>query len=158
MLKLNPGLFWLDLLPGVRVQVEPVSTAAYLLARHAARAAVEAGDADDTAEAQIKVDAHVAFTVALAERGIRAWEGVGDAQGQPVDPTPETIRQLLGHYPAFEAFDRLYVGPVVAEEAEKNVSSPSRTGSSATAKATAGDVETTETTDLGPADPATAAP
>lgn len=156
MITLNASPYWLDLLPGVRVEVAPVSTPGYLLARQAARDAVEAADTDGLTEAEIRVAAHVAFTEALAVRGVRAWEGVGGEDGEPIDPSPETIRQLMGHYPVFEAFDRLYVGPVVAQEAEKNASSPSRTGSSATAKATAEDAA--KTTDLDPAPPATPAP
>lgn len=146
MLKLSSGPFWLDLIPGVRVEVDPVTTAGYLLARQAARVAVETSDDEGAAEDEVRVGAHVAFTQALAVRGIREWEGVGGEDGEPVEPSREAIIQLLDHYPAFEAFDRLYVGPVVAAEAEKNESSPSRTGSSVTAKATAEDAATQATT------------
>ncbi|MDP3405048.1 MAG: hypothetical protein Q8S03_10190 [Brevundimonas sp.] len=119
MLKLYAGPEWLDLLPGVRVQAQPVTAQAYLLARQASRVAVEAADAEGADENEVRVAAHLAFTVELAVRGIVAWEGVGDAEGEVVEPTREAVTALMGHYPAFEAFDRLYVGPVIAAEAEK---------------------------------------
>lgn len=147
MLKLSSGPFWLDIAPGVRIEFDPIDPAAFIMARHAARAALKGGGDDAGVRSQ------VAFTCYLAQRGIRSWEGVGDAEGVPVEPTRDqvikgeageadrvvagTISRLLNHYPAFEAIDRLYVGPVLLEEAEKNVSSPSRTGPTATATTTA---------------------
>jgi hypothetical protein len=108
--------FWLDLLPGVRVQVRPVSVAAMLLARAAAAEILkEKGEAPDAT-----ITAGEAFTRALARSGIVGWEGIGDAEGQPVEPTPERIDQLLEHWPAFDAIDRLYVGPAIVQDAEKN--------------------------------------
>lgn len=147
MLKLNDGLFWLPILPGVRVQFAPVSPAAFILARaEARRVFLEGGD-------DAQVNSQVAFTHALATRGIVAWEGVGDAEGEPVAPTQDevvkdaageivefrkgTITRLLENYSAYESIDRLYVGPVLDQEAEKNESSPSRTGPFATATPTA---------------------
>lgn len=143
MLKLNDGLFWLTILPGVRVQLAPVTPAAFILAREQARRVFQEGDDD------AQVNAQVAFTHYLASRGIVAWEGVGDADGEPVPPTRDegikdasgevvevrkgTITLLLENYSAYESIDRLYVGPVLDQEAEKNASSPSRTGPSATA-------------------------
>ena len=119
MLKLTPAIrdsFWLDLLPGVRVQTRPVSVAAMLLARAAAGEALkESGEKDDGT-----VRAGEAFTRALARAGIVAWDGVGDEAGALVEPSPERIDQLLDHWPAFDAFDRLYVGPALTQDAEKN--------------------------------------
>ena len=48
-----------------------------------------------------------------------AWDGVGDAAGEAVEPSPERVDLLLDHWPAFDAFDRLYVGPALAQDAEK---------------------------------------
>lgn len=120
MLRLAPSErspVWLDLLPGVRVQVRPVSVAAMLLARAAAGAVLKsAGEEDDGT-----IRAGEAFTRTLARSGILAWEGIGDADGLPVEPSPERIEQLLDHWPAFDAIDRLYVGPALVQDAEKNV-------------------------------------
>ena len=119
MLKLGSAEqapFWLDLLPGVRVQVRPVSVAAMLLARASAGVVLKSAGEDDGT-----IQAGEAFTRALARSGIVAWEGIGDADGLPVEPSPERIEQLLDHWPAFDAIDRLYVGPALIQDAEKNV-------------------------------------
>lgn len=119
MLKLTPVArepFWLDLLPGVRLQVRPISVATMLLARAEAGAVLkEEGEREDGT-----IRAGEAFTRAFARSAIVAWDGVGDAAGEPVEPSPERIDQLLDHWPAFDAFDRLYVGPALIQDAEKN--------------------------------------
>lgn len=120
---------WLDLLPGVRVRVRPVTVADMLLARAAAAEALgPAREKDDGAAASdavpdraVTVAAASAFTRSLALSGILAWEGVGDAMGRPVEPTPDRIAELLEVWPAYEAIDRLYVGPALARLDEKNV-------------------------------------
>lgn len=152
MLKLAGGPIRHELLPGVIVEFDPITTPAYLRAREAAKAAVRAEpDHED-----VRAKAQVAFVKSLCETGIRSWEGVGDENGAIVEPTrdrwegegdaavliPGEISKLLDYYPAFESIERLYAGPVLEAEAEKNGSSPSRTGSSATAIATAEAAET----------------
>lgn len=107
--------FWLDMLPGVRVQFRPVSVAAILLARTAAADVLRAGGDD------AMVKAGVAFTRSLAHSGIAAWEGIGDAEGSPVEPSKDTIDAALELWPVFDAIDRLYVGPAIIQDAEKNV-------------------------------------
>lgn len=116
MLKLAPPRepFWLDLVPGVRVQFRPVTVAAILVARSAAADVLRAGGED----AEIK--AGLAFTRALALSGIAGWEGIGDADGAPVEPGKETIDAALELWPVFDAIDRLYVAPAIAQAAEKN--------------------------------------
>jgi hypothetical protein len=106
---------WLDVIPGVRVQFRPISVAAILIARTAAADVLRAGGDD------VMVKAGVAFTNSLAHSGIAAWEGIGDADGNPVEPTRETIDAALEHWPVFDAIDRLYVGPALIQDAEKNV-------------------------------------
>lgn len=106
--------FWLDLVPGVRVQFRPISVAAILLARTAAADVLRAGGDD------IMVKAGIAFTRSLAHSGIAAWEGIGDADGNPVEPSKETIDAALELWPVFDAIDRLYVGPALIQDAEKN--------------------------------------
>ena len=89
--------FWLDVLPGVRVQLRPVTVTAILLARTAA-----------------------AFTRSLAHSGIAAWEGIGDKDGNPVEPSRETIDAALELWPVFDAIDRFYVAPALIQDAVKN--------------------------------------
>ena len=117
MLKLNTDRapVWLDLVPGVRAQFRPITVAAILLARTAAADVLRAGGDD------AMVKAGIAFTRSLAHSGIAAWEGIGDADGNPVEPTKETIDAALEHWPVFDAIDRLYVGPALIQDAEKNV-------------------------------------
>jgi len=117
MLKLafNREPFWLDLLPGVRVQFRPITVAAILLARTAAADVLRAGGEDSM------VKAGVAFTRSLAHSGIALWEGIGDADGKPVEPNKETIDIALEIWSLFDAIDRLYVGPALIQDAEKNV-------------------------------------
>jgi hypothetical protein len=114
-LALDREPFWLDLVPGVRAQFRPVSVAAILVARAAAAEVLRAGrdDAD--------VRAGLAFTRSLAQSAILAWDGIGDADGNPVEPTPDTIDQALELWPVFDAIDRLYVAPAIAQGEEKNV-------------------------------------
>jgi hypothetical protein len=138
MLKLAPPQrdpYWLDLVPGARIKVRPISVAAIIAARHAAAEAMKATEAPKAAEAEaIKTQdamkspdsdavyvGSAAFTRSLARWGILAWEGVGDAAGAPVAPTPGTIDALLEVWQAFDAIDRLYVAPALLGEQEKNV-------------------------------------
>ena len=107
--------FWLDLLPGVRVQFRPITVAAILLARTAAADVLRAGGDD------AMVNAGCAFTRSLAHSGIAAWEGIGDADGNPVEPNKDTIDAALEVWSLFDAVDRLYVGPALLQDAEKNV-------------------------------------
>lgn len=94
MLRLNLARepHWLDLRLGVRVRVEPLTTALMVAARSdpAVRDLPE-GTADDAVA--------IVFAKALAERAILDWEGVGNGDGQPVPVTPEGIAALLDGCP-----------------------------------------------------------
>jgi hypothetical protein len=79
----------------------------------------------------------IPFAVALARLAIVAWEGVGDAKGNPVEPGPETIPALMDIWPIFEAFQTRYVQKGLLLEQEKNASAPSQPGSGAGARTTA---------------------
>jgi hypothetical protein len=68
---------------------------------------------------------------------VLAWEGIGDADGKPIDPSPEAIDALLDVWPIFEAFQLTYVSKGLLLEQEKNVSAPSPNGPSAGATDTA---------------------
>lgn len=121
---------WLDLGSGLRLHVLPVTTAIMVAARN--DPAVEALPKDASQEQMALVMAK-----AVARRVVTDWEGVGDANGKPVAVTPEGIDSLLDIWPVFEAFQTRCLAPHLMLEAEKNVSSPLPTGTSAGAKATA---------------------
>jgi hypothetical protein len=151
MLKLNLARSpaWLDLLPGVRVKLAPLTTALMVAARSdiasdlpaSARGAADGdNDADDGAEAADSAGTEalaLAMAKALARRAVLDWEGVGDAEGAPIPVSPEGIDALLDLWPAFEAFQSRYVAGGLLLEQEKNVSAPSPTGTTAGATATA---------------------
>src|SRR6056297_2599882 len=113
---------WHDLAPGVRVQLRPLTTALMVATR------------SDPAVGAVPEDA---FAKALARRAVLAWDGIGDADGKPIDPCPEAIDALLDVWPIFEAFQLTYVSKGLLLEQEKNASALSPTGPSAGATATA---------------------
>ncbi|MCW3782129.1 hypothetical protein [Defluviimonas salinarum] len=132
MIRLNLSAvpFWHAFLPGLKLQLLPLTTALMVATR--ADAAVEglAPEASDEERA-------VAFAKALARRAVLAWEGIGDADGNAIDPSDEAIDALLDIWPIFEAFQLTYVSKGLMLEQEKNVSAPSPNGPSAGATATA---------------------
>jgi hypothetical protein len=132
MLRLNLARepYWLDLGHGVRLHVEPLTSALMMAAR--ADPAVEALPEDTGTEALALVMAK-----AVARRAVLDWEGVGDAEGRPLPVRPEGVDALLEVWPIFEAFQLAYVAKGLVLEQEKNVSAPSPSGTSAGAAATA---------------------
>ena len=121
---------WHDLAPGVRVQLRPLTTALMVATRSDPVVECLPEDASDEERA-------VAFAKALARHAVLAWEGVGDADGNPIDPSPDAIDALLDIWPVFEAFQMTYVSKGLLLEQEKNASAPSPSGPSAGAAATA---------------------
>jgi hypothetical protein len=121
---------WLDLAPGLRLLVGPLTTALMVSAR--ADPAIESLPEGASQEALA-----LAMAKAVARRAVLDWEGVGDAMGQPTPVTPEGIDALLEIWPVFEAFQTMYVAKGLILDAEKNVSAPSPTGPSAGATDTA---------------------
>ncbi|SUZ33226.1 hypothetical protein ROE7235_02995 [Roseibaca ekhonensis] len=121
---------WHDLAPGVRVQLRPLTTALMVATR--ADPEVEAIPEDATDETRA-----MAFAKALARRAVLDWEGIGDADGIAIAPSPEAIDALLDIWPIFEAFQLTYVSKGLLLEQEKNASAPSPTGNWAGARATA---------------------
>ena len=75
---------WHDLAPGVRVQLRPLTTALMVATRRDAIVERLAADASD-------VERAVAFAKALARRAVLAWEGIGDADGNPAVATTERL-------------------------------------------------------------------
>lgn len=126
MLKLagaEPQWFDLDLPQGaVRVQLRPITRTAVRRARAIAGAALAGNDNPDLAAIGEDVSA------ALLKDAIVAWEGVGDADGNPAPVTPDNIDLLLQHPDAFAALDRAYCLPWYERDREKNASSGSPAG------------------------------
>lgn len=109
--------------PACRVLVRPFSRLGRAAATERLQAALEAGAGHE--------EAFVAFVVGLAAWATQDWEGVGDEAGQPIPCTPADVRELLlQHDAAYNAFNRLYVTPVIEGDNEKNGSSPSPRGTS----------------------------
>ena len=81
----------------MRLRVAPLTTALMVAAR--SDLAVEA--LPETASDEERA---LVFAKAIARRAVIDWEGVGDADGNPVPVTPEGIDALLEVWPIFEAF------------------------------------------------------
>ena len=115
---------WLDLAPGLRLLVGPLTTALMVSAR--ADMAIET--LPDTASTE---ELALAMAKAVARRAILDWEGIGDADGNEVPVSPEGVDALLEIWPVFEAFQTGYVAKGLILDAEKNVFAPSPSGPSA---------------------------
>src|SRR6056297_603255 len=121
---------WHDLVPGVRVQLRPLSTALMVATRSDPVVENLPDEASDEERAMV-------FAKALARRAVLAWDGIGDADGNPIDPSPDAIDALLDVWPIFEAFQLTYVSKGLLLEQEKNASAPLPNSPSAGASATA---------------------
>ena len=121
---------WLDLAPGLRLLVGPLTTALMVSAR--ADPAIEALPDGASQEALA-----LAMAKSVARRAVLDWKGVGDDAGNIVPVSPEGIDALLEIWPVFEAFQTMYVAKGLILDAEKNVSAPSPNGPSAGVKDTA---------------------
>ena len=114
---------WLDLGHGVRLLVEPLSTAVMMAARSDPAVRAVAGDnADLEGATGSDPDDQIAVIVAkaVARIVVKNWEGIGDADGQPIEPTPDRIDALLDIWPIFEAFQTRYIAGGLILELEKN--------------------------------------
>jgi hypothetical protein len=109
-LNLKREPYWLDLAHGVRLHVRPITTAFVMAARVQAMK-----DAEDDAATR-----SAALLKNLAQLAVIDWEGVGDADGNPAPVSPEAIAALLDLWPIADAFERLYLGPALVLEQEKN--------------------------------------
>ena len=110
---------WVELGHGVRVQGGAADQ------RHADRRARGSGGAR-AARGGERRRAILVFCKAVARRVILDWEGVGDAEGTPIAPTPEGIDALLDLYPLFQAWEAGYVGKGLALVRKKTPPRPRR--------------------------------
>jgi hypothetical protein len=140
MLRLNltTGPDWIDLGHGVRLCVAPLTTAIMMAARKHAQGQIALPEGADPELADIDTDSiGLAMAKAVARIVVTDWEGVGDADGEPVPISPEGIDALLDVWPIFEAFQTRYVARAMILDAEKNASPLSPNGSLAGAVITA---------------------
>ncbi len=116
MLRLNLARapYWLDLVPGVRVKVRPISTAIFSAA--STSTAMLALPAETHADARF-----VVLCAEIAKVAIIEWEGVLGDDDAPAEVTPEGIAALMEVYPVARAFAAGYVVPGLVVSAEKNV-------------------------------------
>ena len=119
MLRLNLSTepHWLDLGHGVRLLVEPLTTAIMLAARSDPAIVAAAADAENSASND---DLARIVAKAVARIVMKDWDGVGDEDGKPLPLTPEGIDALLEIWPIFEAFQTKYIAGALILDAEKN--------------------------------------
>jgi hypothetical protein len=119
-LRLSTEPEWLDLGHGVRLFVEPLTTAVMLAARSdpAILAATQNQEIEDT---PTNDDLACIVAKAVARIVVHDWEGVGDAEGKPLSVTPDGIDALLEIWPIFEGFQTRYIAGALILDAEKNV-------------------------------------
>jgi hypothetical protein len=117
---------WHDMGGGVRFLLAPLTTAIVAAAR--SDPAVAALGPLATPDEQ-----EVAFAKAIGRIAILEWQGVGDGDGEPVDPSPEYIDAVLDLFPIFRAFQIGYVSKGLVLVDEGNGSAPSPNGTSAAA-------------------------
>ena len=111
---------WLDLGHGVRLFVEPLTTAVMLAAR--SDPTILAATQSDTDEDRSSNDDLARIVAkAVARIVVKDWEGVGDAEDKPLPVTLQGIDALLEIWPIFEAFQTRYIAGALILDAEKNV-------------------------------------
>jgi len=119
-LRLSTEPEWLDLGHGVRLFVEPLTTAVMLAARidPAILAVTQVAEGEDSPSND---DLARIVAKAVARIVVQDWEGVGDAEGKPLSVTQDGIDALLEIWPIFEAFQTRYIAGALILDAEKNV-------------------------------------
>ncbi len=120
-LDLSNTPHWLELMPDLRVQLAPLTTALMVAARNDEVVTTLSVEASDEERALV-------FAKAIARMAILDWEGVGDVDGHTIPVSPEGIDALLDIYPVFEAFQLRYVSKGLLMDAEKTSLRPCRMG------------------------------
>jgi len=114
--------YWIDLPRGVRVEIRPVTTAIVAAAQASAHRRLAAlREADAEIDPDLERGLAFAFLVkSLARHAVTAWEGVGDADGNPLPLSPEAVERLMDLDEMASAFfDRALI-PVRKVAAEGN--------------------------------------
>jgi len=139
--------------PAVKVTFNPQPSPLSLrIARRAAAEVLRAGGAN------VDERAGDAFSGAVIRHNIIGWEGIGDENDQPIEPTPDvehrnedgaivriepgTISAFLAEPRLFDAADREYVLPWAQLDAEKNGYAPGPSGTGLGEMPAPGTVET----------------
>jgi hypothetical protein len=119
MLRLNlcTERRWIDLGHGVRLLVEPLTTAIMLAARSDPTIVAAAGNAEGSTSND---DLARIVAKAVARIVVKDWEGVGDEDGKPMPISHDGIDALLELWPIFEAFQTKYIAGALILDAEKN--------------------------------------
>jgi hypothetical protein len=117
---------WHDMGGGVRFLLAPLTTAVLAAAR--SDPAVAALGPLATPDEQAVVLAKAIGRIAILD-----WQGVGDGDGEPVDPTPEYVDAVLDLWPIFQAFQIGYVSKGLVLVDEGNGSAPLPNGTLAAA-------------------------
>ena len=117
LLNLSTEPRLLDLGHGVRLLVEPLTTAIMLAARSDTTIIAAAEDSGGSASND---DLARIVAKAVARIVVKDWEGMGDEDGKPLPLTPEGIDALLELWPIFEAFQTRYIAGALILDAEKN--------------------------------------
>ncbi|MCW1920817.1 hypothetical protein NX862_18825 [Rhodobacter sp. KR11] len=128
-LKPAPASIRLDLPGGATLTLRPLTSAIF--------AAAQADPLVEAARDEGREGLAVALAKAVADIAVLSWDGIGDADGNPVDPSPEAIHALLDLWPIYRAFNDEYLGPYLLLRDEGNGSAPLPTGTSAGAADTA---------------------
>lgn len=114
MLKLSsPEPTWIDMLPGVRMQVRPLAALDVLHAREAARGIYLANAEAETKDPAVSVTAGEAMVRACARRAVVAWEGIGDEAGEPLPVSLEAIDAAMAHPALYDRFETLVFAPAL---------------------------------------------
>jgi hypothetical protein len=111
---------WLDLGHGVRLFVEPLTTAVMLAARSDPAILVATENVQGSTGTN-NDDLALVVAKSVARIVVKDWEGVGDAEGKPLSVTSDGIDALLEIWPIFEAFQTKYIAGALILDAEKNV-------------------------------------
>lgn len=116
MLKINTVSAeptWIDMLPGVRMQVRPVAALDVLHAREAARDIYLADAEAETKDPAVSVTAGEAMVRACARRVIAGWEGIGNEAGEALAVSPEAIDAAMALPALYDRFETLVFAPAL---------------------------------------------
>lgn len=131
---------WLELAPGVRLLLRPIDLDLMADAEEdadlsALRARISGSEPTDPERRALGR----ALMLAIMRVAVLAWEGVCDAEGNPIDkPWREGIDALMRHPHAFAPLHEQYLAPAMMVVAEGNGSASGRAGTTAVVPGTAG--------------------